>query len=167
MEKWRDVFSIQIAMNRLLEIPNGAIMKNTTLLVVEDNAMNMKLIRCILSIPRYRVIEAQDAETGVELARRHQPDLILMDIKLPGMDGLTATRIIRSDPQLKKIPIVAVTSHAMSGDADRATKAGCNDYMTKPIRPRKLLDTVGKWLKPAGRKIASSKESSACELRTV
>lgn len=138
-------------------------MKEKTLLVVEDNAMNMKLIRCILSLHKYRILEAQDAETGIELARRHQPDLILMDIKLPGMDGLSATRILRNDPFVNNIPIVAVTAHAMQGDAERAKKAGCTEYVTKPLKTSALLDTVGRLLKNTGLKIASSTDSPICQ----
>ena len=138
-------------------------MKERTLLVVEDNAMNMKLIRCILSLHNYRILEAQDAETGIELARRHQPDLILMDIKLPGMDGLSATRILRDDPFVSDIPIVAVTAHAMQGDAELAKKAGCAEYVTKPLKKSALLDTVGKLLKKTGAKIASSTDLPICQ----
>lgn len=135
-----------------------------TLLVVEDNPINMKLIRCVLSLHDYRILEARDAETGIELAHRHRPDLILMDIKLPGMDGLSATAIIRRNPDLSGVPIVAVTSYAMLGDAERAIKAGCTEYMTKPINTRTLVNTVGRLLKTAGLKIGSAPKARVCQL---
>jgi len=135
-----------------------------TLLVVEDNPINMKLIRCVLSLHDYRILEARDAETGIELAHRHRPDLILMDIKLPGMDGLSAAALIRRDPDLSGVPIVAVTSYAMLGDAERAIKAGCTEYMTKPINTRTLVNTVGRLLKTPGLKIGPANKAPACQL---
>lgn len=88
---------------------------NNTILVIEDNELNMELFRDLLKIGKYRVLEAVDAETGILLAREHHPDLILMDIQLPGMDGLSASRLINEDGALADIPIVALTSYAMSG----------------------------------------------------
>jgi CheY-like chemotaxis protein len=120
--------------------------KKKTILVIEDNALNMKLERVLLKLGAYEVIEASDAESGIALARRHHPDLILMDVQLPGMDGLTATRILKEDPELRGIAIVAVTSFAMTGDEERAIEAGCAGYLTKPIDTRTFLTEVGRHL---------------------
>jgi two-component system cell cycle response regulator/two-component system cell cycle response regulator DivK len=101
-------------------------------LVVEDNAMNRKLIRDILEI-RFEVIEANDAEEGIKLLDETKPDLILMDLQLPGMDGLTLVRQLKSNPSTQDIPIVAVSAHAMEENIDEARAAGCLDYVTKPL----------------------------------
>jgi CheY-like chemotaxis protein len=121
-------------------------MANKTVLVIEDNEMNMKLARSLLQIGNYDVLEAVDAEIGMRLAREHHPDLILMDIQLPGMDGLAATREIKNDPALKDISIVALTSYAKQGDEEKARAAGCAGYISKPIDTRSFLDTVGQFL---------------------
>lgn len=121
-------------------------MANETVLVIEDNEMNMKLARSLLQIGKYSVLEAVDAEVGIQLAREHHPDLILMDIQLPGMDGLSATREIKNDPAMKDISIVALTSYAMQGDEEKARDAGCAGYISKPIDTRSFLETVGKFL---------------------
>ncbi|MBT8357785.1 MAG: response regulator [Deltaproteobacteria bacterium] len=121
-------------------------MANETVLVVEDNEMNMKLARSLLQIGKYSVLEAVDAEAGIQLAREYHPDLILMDIQLPGMDGLAATREIKNDPAVKDISIVALTSYAMQGDEEKARDAGCAGYISKPIDTRSFLETVGKFL---------------------
>jgi CheY-like chemotaxis protein len=122
-------------------------MEQKTVLVVEDNEMNMKLVRTLLQLGRYQVLEAVDAETGIELAREHQPDLILMDIQLPGMDGLSATRVIKEDAAFKDIPVVALTSYAMQADEEKAMEAGCTGYLAKPIDTRSFLETVSQFLK--------------------
>ncbi len=121
-------------------------MANETVLVIEDNEMNMKLARSLLQIGKYSVLEAVDAEVGIQLARENHPDLILMDIQLPGMDGLAATREIKSDPTMKDISIVALTSYAMQGDEEKARDAGCAGYISKPIDTRSFIETVGKYL---------------------
>jgi len=121
-------------------------MANETVLVIEDNEMNMKLVRSLLQIGKYSVLEAVDAENGIQLAREHHPDLILMDIQLPGMDGLTATREIKNDPAVKDISVVALTSYAMQGDEEKARDAGCTGYIAKPIDTRSFLETVGQFL---------------------
>ena len=121
-------------------------MKNT-ILVIEDNELNMELVRDLLKLGKYRVLEAVDAETGISLAREHHPDLILMDIQLPGMDGLSACRIIKKDVKLADVPIVVLTSHAMSGDEDKAKAAGCSGYLTKPIDTRSFLKEIDQNLK--------------------
>ena len=121
-------------------------MKGKTILVIEDNPLNMKLERVLLGLAAYEVIEASDAERGIALAREHHPDLILMDVQLPGIDGLTATRILKEDPELRGIAIVAVTSFAMTGDEERALEAGCAGYLTKPINTRTFLTDVARYL---------------------
>jgi len=122
-------------------------MKIKTILVVEDNTLNMKLVRGLIKIGKYRMLEANDAESGIQLIREQMPDLVLMDIQLPGMDGLSATKIIKEDPDLKDIPIVALTSYAMQGDKEKALAAGCTGYIAKPIDTRKFLETVSQYLK--------------------
>jgi len=119
---------------------------NKTVLVIEDNEMNMKLARSLLQIGKYNVLEAFDAENGIQLAREHHPDLILMDIQLPGMDGLTATLKIKNDPAVKDITVVALTSYAMEGDEKKAMDAGCAGYIAKPIDTRSFLETLGQFL---------------------
>ena len=117
-----------------------------TILVVEDNELNMKLVRGLIKIGKYCMLEATDAESGIEQIREQCPDLVLMDIQLPGMDGLSATKIIKQDPALKDIPVVALTSYAMQGDEEKALEAGCRGYIAKPIDTRKFLETVAQYL---------------------
>ncbi len=112
------------------------------ILVIEDNEMNMKLVRTLLEIGGYRVLEVRDAETGIEVARRDKPDLILMDIQLPAMDGLEATRLIKRDPEIQHIPVIALTSYAMQGDEKKALEAGCSGYISKPIDTRSFLEIL-------------------------
>jgi len=119
---------------------------NETILVIEDNELNMKLVRSLLKMGNFDVIEAIDAEKGMQLARKNHPDLILMDIQLPGMDGLSATKILKADPVLQEIPIVALTSHAMEGDDKKALDVGCNGYIAKPIDTKNFLATIGQYL---------------------
>ena len=122
-------------------------MAEETILVIEDNALNMKLVRSLLNLGEFNVLEAQDAEKGIHLARKHRPDLILMDIQLPGMDGLSATRNIKGDSELKDIPVVALTSYAMQGDEKKAKEAGCTGYISKPIDTRKFIQSISQFLK--------------------
>lgn len=117
-------------------------MTTKTILVIEDNEMNMKLMRAVLQLGPYRMLEAVDAETGLELARKEHPDLILMDIQLPGMDGLSATRIIKSDQELKRIPVIAITGFAMDADKENARDIGFETYVVKPFNVKTLLDTI-------------------------
>jgi len=118
-----------------------------TILVIEDDELNMELVRDLLKIGKYRVLEAVDAEIGIRLAREHHPDLILMDIALPGMDGLSASQVIKQDDALAHIPIVALTGHAMRGDEKKAIAAGCSGYLTKPIDTRNFLNQIDPFLK--------------------
>jgi len=119
------------------------------ILVVEDNPMNLELVRDILTAQGYEVLEAADGATGVAIARLERPALILMDLQLPQLDGLEATRQIRCDPRLAHIPIVAVTAHAMKGDDEKARAAGCDGFVTKPIQVREFAATVAAFLKGA------------------
>lgn len=116
------------------------------ILVIEDNELNMKLVVALLSISHYEVLKAENAEVGLQLARKARPDLILMDIQLPGMDGLEATRLIKKDQDLKEIPVIALTSYAMQGDEERAMAAGCSGYIPKPIDTRNFTASVEKFL---------------------
>jgi len=112
------------------------------ILVVEDTEDNRQILRDLLSAAGYDLIEAGDGETGIALASVHKPDLILMDIQLPQMDGYEATRRIKGDAVLRHIPIVAVTSYALSGDEEKTRAAGCDAYIAKPFSPRQLLGKV-------------------------
>jgi len=114
-------------------------MNNNRILVVEDNRDNMTLITDILESLNYNIITAYDGQQGVKLAQSEHPNLILMDLSLPLMDGWTATREIKKNANLKNIPIIALTAHAMSGDRERAIEAGCDDYVSKPINVSDLL----------------------------
>ncbi len=118
-----------------------------TILVIDDEPLTRKLLRTLLTFGRFEVLEAGDAETGVRVAREKIPDCILMDIVLPGMDGLEATRVIRADPVLARVPVVAVTAFAMKGDERKALDAGCQGYITKPIDTRGVLDNIRRFLR--------------------
>jgi CheY-like chemotaxis protein len=121
-------------------------MPKQTVLVIDDNELNVKLVRGLLKIKSAHVVEALDAETGIQLAHDNLPDLILMDIQLPGMDGLQATKLIKQDPSLKSIPVIALTSYAMRGDKEKALKAGCCDYISKPIDTKSFLEQIDKYI---------------------
>ena len=112
------------------------------ILMVEDEPKNMKLLRDLLQNFGYETIEATDGEQGVDLTRSSKPDLILMDIGMPKLDGLQATRILKADVSTRSIPVVALTAFAMSGDKERALEAGCDGYISKPVDVRGLLKTV-------------------------
>ena len=122
-------------------------MQDIKILVIEDNELNMKLVAALLKIANYEILQAADAETGIRLARAHHPALILMDIQLPGMDGLTATRVIKTDEKLKGTAVVALTSYAMQGDEEKARSAGCDGYIPKPIDTRRFLGNIQKFIK--------------------
>lgn len=115
-------------------------------LIVEDDPKNLKLVRDVLQASGYATIEAPDGKQGVELAKARKPDLILMDIQLPIMDGLQATKILKSDASTRKIPIIALTAYTMSGDKEKALQAGCDGYMPKPINVRDFLKKVAEYL---------------------
>jgi len=119
------------------------------ILVVEDTEDNRQIIRDLLSSVGYELIEAADGAEGVALAQQERPDLILMDIQLPEIDGYEATRRIRDIPELAKVPIIAVTSYALSGDEAKTREAGCDGYVAKPFSPRDLLAKVRQFLPDA------------------
>jgi two-component system, cell cycle response regulator DivK len=116
------------------------------ILVVEDEEDNRCIVRDLFTSVGYEIIEAVTGEEGVAVAERHVPDLILMDIQLPGLDGYEATRQIKADPALRHIPIIVVTSYALSGDDVKAFEAGCDAYISKPFSPRALLAKVREYL---------------------
>ena len=116
------------------------------ILVVEDHEDNRRIARDLLTSADYGVIEALSGEEGVTLAESQRPDLILMDVQLPGVDGYEATRRIKANPALRHIPIIAVTSYALSGDDKKALAAGCDAYVAKPYSPRELLVTIRRYL---------------------
>lgn len=115
-------------------------------LVIEDNEKNRVLVRDVLKYYGYEVIEARDGEEGIRAARQQMPDLILMDIQMPVMDGITAGRTIRNDPDTREIKLIAITSFAMKGDRERILEAGFDDYIAKPIDTRQLPELARKWL---------------------
>jgi len=112
------------------------------ILVVEDTEDNRQILRDLLGMAGYDMVEAHDGAQGVAMAAEHRPDLILMDIQMPVMDGYEATRRIKAIPELKAIPIVAVTSYALSGDEQKTRDAGCDAYIAKPYSPRQMLAKV-------------------------
>ena len=116
------------------------------ILVIEDNPLNMELTTDILEEEGYVVIQAENAELGISLARAEPPGLILMDISLPGLDGLEATQILKGDAETRSIPIIALTAHAMKGDEDMVRTAGCDGYLTKPLNTEELPNVVARFL---------------------
>jgi CheY-like chemotaxis protein len=121
-------------------------MANEKILVIEDNALNLKLVRSLLMLEDYEVVEADNAETGIQLAKEQHPDLILMDIQLPGMDGLSATRQLKADPDVNGIPVVALTAYAMLGDEQKAFEAGCVGYISKPLDTKEFSGLISRFL---------------------
>jgi CheY-like chemotaxis protein len=121
---------------------------STRILIVDDNPVNLKLATDVLEMEGYAVEKAVDAEQAQEMLKSATPDLILMDIALPGMDGLTLTRKLKADERLKDVPVVAMTAFAMKGDEQKALAAGCDGYITKPIDTRKLPQQVAAYLLP-------------------
>jgi two-component system cell cycle response regulator DivK len=117
-------------------------MAGKRILVIEDHEENRRLLRDLLTSFGYELIEAVTGEEGLTAAERHVPDLILMDIQLPGIDGYETTRRIKANPALRHIPVIAVTSYALSGDDVKAMEAGCDAYVTKPFDPADLLAKI-------------------------
>lgn len=120
-----------------------------TVLVVEDNPANMTLAIFLLKLAGHTVLSATNAETGLALAREEQPDLILMDIQLPGMDGLEATAVLKSQEATRAIPVIALTALAMKGDEERIRAAGCDGYIAKPLAYREFLASITAQLEKA------------------
>jgi two-component system, cell cycle response regulator DivK len=121
-------------------------MSDNTVLYVEDNEYNRKIVRQLFSHTKYRLIEAVDGEEGVAMAQKELPNLILMDVQLPKMSGLDATRVLKTDARTKDIPIIVITSFALSGDREKAAEAGASSYLAKPYSPRELLALVREYL---------------------
>jgi len=132
-------------------------MAGETILVVEDNPLNMELVSDILEAHGYEVRQAINGKEAVQAVELHLPDLILMDIQLPGLDGLTVTGIIKDNPETANVPIIALTAHAMRGDEEKAREAGCDGYISKPIDTRSLPQTIRQFLDAASE--SPSKES--------
>ncbi|QFR32185.1 response regulator [Ancylobacter sp. TS-1] len=120
-----------------------------TILIVEDNELNMKLFNDLLEAHGYSTVGTRNGIDVLGLARRHRPDLILMDIQLPEVSGLDVTRALKADPELKSIPVIAVTAFAMKGDEERIREGGCEAYLSKPISVGKFLETVRQFV-PVG-----------------
>ena len=114
----------------------------TRILLVEDNEMNRDMLSRRLARKGYQVLAAVDGETGLSMAQSETPDLILMDLSLPVMDGWEATRRLKADERTRRIPVIALTAHAMSDDREKALEAGCDDYDTKPVVLPRLLDKI-------------------------
>jgi two-component system cell cycle response regulator DivK len=117
------------------------------ILVVEDQEDNRQILRDLLASTDYEIVEAENGLEALASVAKHRPDLILMDIQLPILDGYEATRRIKADPELRSIPIIAVTSYALSGDEAKAREAGCDAYVPKPYSPRQLLAKINEFLK--------------------
>jgi len=124
-------------------------MPNKTILIIEDNPANLKLAKITLSKRGYKVLEAIDSEKAIVLLKELHPDLILMDLQLPGMDGLKLTQLLKNNPDTKDILILALTAFAMRGDEEKALDAGCDGYITKPIDVRTLHLTIEDLLEKA------------------
>ncbi|MFZ5556465.1 MAG: response regulator [Pseudomonadota bacterium] len=119
------------------------------ILVIEDNPANARFAGFVLTKAGHEVLHAADARSGIALATQQRPDLVLMDIQLPGMDGLEATRRLKADPATRAIRVIALTAFAMKGDEDRVRAAGCDGYLTKPFEHRQLVEAVQAALAPA------------------
>jgi len=119
------------------------------ILVIEDQPDNRQILRDLLTSANFEVIEAEDGEAGLTAAAAHRPDLILMDIQLPGLDGYEATRRLKADEALHAIPVIAITAYELNEAEDKARAAGCDAYMAKPISPRRLLAKIREYLSSA------------------
>jgi CheY-like chemotaxis protein len=116
------------------------------ILLVEDNELNRDMLARRLARAGFEVLLALDGQEGVDAARRERPDLVLMDMSLPCLDGWAATRVLKADPRTSSIPVIALTAHAMMGDREKAIEAGCDEFATKPVDMRLLLETIEKFL---------------------
>jgi two-component system, cell cycle response regulator DivK len=126
--------------------PKGQAAVAKTILIVEDNDLNMKLFHALLETRGYNVLQARDGMEGLRLAREHHPDLIIMDIQLPGVSGLVVAKSIKDDEKMKDIPIIAVTAFALKGDEERMREGGCAAYLAKPISTPVFLKTVAEYV---------------------
>ncbi len=121
-------------------------MSGKLIMHVEDNEYNRKIVRDLLSKNKYELMEAHNGEAALEALARRRPDLILMDVQLPKLSGLEVTRMIRANSTFAQVPVIAITSFALSGDDRLALEAGCNGYISKPFRPRDLLDMIRRFI---------------------
>ncbi len=119
-----------------------------SVLIVEDNELNMKLFNDLLEANGYQVIQTRDGLSALDLARKHKPDLILMDIQLPEVSGIEVTKWLKEDDELRHIPVIAVTAFAMKGDEEKMREGGCDAYIAKPISVGKFIETVKQFLEP-------------------
>lgn len=126
--------------------PSQASENAKTVMVVEDNELNMKLFHDLLEANGYNIVQTPDGRNALDLARQHKPDLILMDIQLPEVSGLDVTKWIKEDPELKDIPVIAVTAHAMRGYEEKIIQGGCEAYISKPISIENFLETVSTFI---------------------
>ena len=126
-------------------------MSDYTVLIVEDNPNNRMIMRDMMEVQGHKTLEAVDGSAGLAMALEHRPDLILMDVQLPGMDGYEVTRRLKTQDETKHIPIVAVTSYAMKGEEERAREAGCDAYVTKPFSGTELIAKIEQLLQRAPR----------------
>lgn len=134
-------------------------MTGQKILIIEDNLLNMELASDVLEAHGFVVLQASTAEAGLLLAREASPDLVLMDLSLPGMDGLRAVQALKADPATAHLTVVALTAHAMKGDREIALNAGCHGYLTKPIDTRTFAAAVAGFITSANAKRTSSQDS--------
>ncbi len=118
------------------------------ILVVEDDADNRRIVVKVLTVEGYEVLEATDGRSALATARTEHPDLIIMDLAMPGLDGWQAATQLKADPRVADIPIIALTAFAMRGDEERAREAGCDGYLSKPCRPQTIREVVRRYLRP-------------------
>ena len=144
-------------------------MTRNRILIIEDNLLNLELATDLLEANGFAVHSAQTAEEGLRMAREILPDLVLMDIGLPGMDGLRATQDLKANPATRHLTVVGLTSHAMKGDKEIALKAGCDDYLTKPIDTRTFIKTITRFIAPVNLQQTPtnpSKENILCKVKS-
>ncbi len=130
------------------EASNETALEGKRVLVIEDTRENMRLFRAVLKLEGAQILEAENAQRGITMAHEEQPDIILMDIQMPDMDGLEATRLLRADPQTCDIPIVAVTASVMDSDRHKTIEAGCDGHIPKPIDPSSFGQQIAAFLRP-------------------
>lgn len=122
---------------------------NKTVLAIEDNKVNMLLVSRVVEAAGYNLIRAEDGPRALELLKEHEPDIILLDVNIPGIHGLELARIIKEDERLANVPVIATTANVLVGDKERCLDAGCDDYLPKPLDIRRLRDVMHHYLQPA------------------